>query len=97
MEDVKKALFLCHRDGLSHAGTTKFIFDDMAEHFDLKNVEPHCIITGLKPNSSNQCNFISGRITYRESFLKENFPKFEKIFISFSLPPRIILEGYKLS
>ncbi len=75
MEDVKKALFLCHRDGLSHAGTTKFIFDDMAEHFDLKNVEPHCIITGLKPNSSNQCNFISGRITYRESFLKENFPR----------------------
>ena len=28
MQDLKKALFLCHRDGLSHAGTAKFIFDD---------------------------------------------------------------------
>mgnify|MGYP001263698056 CR=1 FL=1 len=73
MQDLKKALFLCHRDGLSHAGTTKFIFDDMAERFNIKNIEPHCIITGHKPNSSKQYNFIPGRITHRESFLKESF------------------------
>jgi len=73
MQDLKKALFLCHRDGLSHAGTTKFILDDMAELFGIKNVEPHCIITGLKPNSSNQSNFAPGRITSRESLLKKNF------------------------
>ncbi len=75
MQDLKKALFLCHRDGLSHAGTAKFILDDMAERFDVKNIEPHCIITGLKPNSQEQNNFLRGRITNRESFLKENFSK----------------------
>jgi hypothetical protein len=73
MQDLKKALFLCHRDGLSHAGTAKFIFDDMADDFDTKGIEPHCIITALKPNNSKKHNFLPDRITHRESFLKENF------------------------
>ena len=73
MQDLKKALFLCHRDGLSHAGTAKFILDGMADHFDTKDIEPHCIITALKSNNLKQHNFLPGQITHRESFLKENF------------------------
>jgi len=75
MQDLNKALFLCHRDGLSNAGTTKFIFDDMIDFFSNKNIEPHCVITGLKPNTSHQYNFIPDRVTHRESFLKANFSK----------------------
>jgi hypothetical protein len=70
---MKRVLFLCHREGLSHTGTSRYIFDDISNYLNTLDVNPHCIVTRSKKNDASSFGKSISNITYRESFLEDRF------------------------
>ena len=73
MRSRKKIIFLCHRHGLSRAGSAKYILNDLCQYFSEKNIETHCLIT--KSKNKQAFDFSPCQITFRESFISKNISK----------------------
>lgn len=73
----KSVIFLCHRDGLSNAGTSSYILETLAEYLNEQKIIPHCVIS--KKKGSDKVEHLSESITYRENFLRNEKCKEAKI------------------